>query len=467
MWNQPLIQQNKRRARLLLYLSPLFIASVCLLIIHLAKDLGFDWAKVDFEEFESVQLLQEYLRIDTSYPTGSELAGAEWLARQFEAMGLRAHVEKVGDHHANMWAILDGEDPKALVLLNHIDTEPVLAPEKWNHPPFGAVIDGPFIFGRGSFDMKSVAIAQLMAMRAIVEEGRTPRRSLMFLATGDEERGSRLGVQRWIQRHPDLFERVGAVLTEGGTVEALSLDTVKYWGTEYGQKYFIDMTVCDASAERLALLRAQLLQETDGVLREPSPEVADFFRAYAPSRERPEFQTLLAQPETMLESPEFAVASKRMLAWLRNSFVISPIMPNPEGGFQFHMILHLLPGTTFEEGWEELFPGDLFGFEYSIDIQHPPVEFSPLDHEIYRTIDAYMAEVRPKAPHGPMLVPWSSTDSRFFRVHGIPAYGFSPFHILTGDAVGMRGDDERMALVPFIEGVELYQGLVERLVFGE
>lgn len=466
MFDRPLVQRNKALARTLLYLSPLFVAGAIYGVMELANRLGIDlsWHETDYSELESVELLREYLQINTTYLDGDEMAGALWLAEQLEEAGVEATVEKVGDRNAAVWAIIEGRDPGLLVLHNHIDTEPVLDPGAWKHPPFDGVIDGPFLFGRGAFDMKSLAVAQLMAFRAVAESSEPPERSLMFLATGNEELGSWLGARHWIWQHPDLVGRIEAVLTEGGAVEAVSLDEVKYWGTEVGQKYFVDLWVCDASRERLELLRRQIIRDGDGVLRQPSPEMARFLRAYGPSRSRQDLRSLLADPESMLERPESSRLTRRIKALMRNNVVAFPVQPDPGGGWQMQLILHLLPGISLDEGLDELLPDRLHGFTYTAEVQHSSAPFSPQDHRVFRTLESAMGELRPEAPHGPLVIPWSSSDARFFRTRGIPAYGFWPFVILSGDASRMRSANERMALPPLVEGVDLYVEVIERLV---
>ena len=72
------------------------------------------WESVDYSQLPEVQLLQEYVRIDTSTSSGSELEGARFLAGKLEAVGIPAHIEQLGEKQANLWAILEGENPRAL-----------------------------------------------------------------------------------------------------------------------------------------------------------------------------------------------------------------------------------------------------------------------------------------------------------------------------------------------------------------
>lgn len=467
MLDRSLIQKNKLRARLLLYATPIVLCAVILALVHWAsawmKNLDMSWVGEDLTEERSVQLLQEYLRIDTTHATGSEIPGAEFLARQLESVGIEVQIERLGRRNANLWAFIEGDDPKAVTLLNHIDIEPIKDPAGWQHPPFGGVIDLPFIYGRGTFDMKSLAIAQLEAMMRLKEEGKPLRRSLMFLATGDEEVDSRLGVRWWLDHHGDVASRISAVLTEGGAVEAVSLKEVKYWGTEFGQKRFVDVWICDSNFNKLKALQTELRANREGTVYPPTPEIAAYLKLYGPSRGNTLFSDQLKDPERLhLRTDEFM--SRRVLSLLRSEMAVFPILEDPEGGFTMRVIFHLLPNMTVEDGWDELIPDRLAGFSYYVEEQHGIAPSSPLDHEIYSDIDAFMAQRFPDAPHGPLFIPWSATDSRFFRVRGIPAYGYSPFWFLSGDAAKMKGANERMPLPQLVLGVEIYSELVESLV---
>ncbi len=465
MLHRPLIEKNRLRARLALYLSPVLIMAVLWALTRAGgpPDRAMAWHGVDFTKHESVRLFQEYLRIDTSYPDGNEIPGAEFLARQLEAAGIATHVERLGSRNANLWAILEGEDPQALVLHNHMDVEPAPEAGKWRHPPFSGILEPPFIYGRGAFDMKSLGIAQMMSMLKLKRDGETLERSLVFLATGDEERFSRLGTRRVISEHPELVDRFYAVLTEGGAIEAVDLDSVKYWGTELGQKRFVDASVCDGSRQRLEALREELMA-IEAPPRPPSGAIARFLRIYSGSRDSLGLRHLLGSPETMLEDADYPRLPPHLKAMTRNEIYPFPIEADPEGGYQMRMILHLLPDSSVEDAMAELLPGGLETFGLVSEIPHGPVAPSDMGHPVYQTIHEYMVDTLPNVTHGPLFLPWVATDARFFRAQGIPSYGYSPFWILSSDTIKMKGRNERMAAPAFVEGVERYQELVRRLV---
>ena len=465
--------ERKRRlaARLALYGSFAFlmvvlvIASALIYPLFKKHDAPF-WEGVDYAQVPEVQLLQEYVRIDTSTNSGSELDGARFLADKFEAAGIPVHLEQLGDRQANLWAILEGEDPRALVLHNHIDVYSVVDPESWDFPPFGGVIDPPYLYGRGAFDMKSVAIAQLEAMLAVAKSGKKPKRSIIFLATGSEEIGSELGTRRILDQHPELASRFWAVLTEGGIVEPLELKDIKYWGIEFAQKRFAGGYACSDSRERLEELRQEIMEGRDSVAAlRVTPAAEAFAEAYAPSRTRPDFRNLLSKPhETILDVTEFRKLPDYLQALFRDELVAFRIREDPEGGFRMRLFFHLLPGSDLEEVRQRLLP-DWMTHGVGLLIEEPlgTAEASPLDHVVYQTLYDSLKATLPDARVGPLYLSWTATDSRFFRTRGIPSYGCSPCLIFATDTYRVDTINERIGLPGFVEGVRIYKEVVQTL----
>lgn len=468
----PLHEQRRRKAaRFALYATLLLIAGLTWVFVHLQSSpvdtrKGEQWAERDYLHLPEVQLLQEYVRIDTTAKTGNEIEGARFLARQFEAAGIPTRLEVVGERKANLYAWIDGKDPRPLVLHNHIDVENV-DPKEWFFPPFDAHIDLPWIYGRGVFDMKSVAIAQMLAMIDLKKSGVVPNRKILFLATSSEEHGSRLGVRRIIQLQPDLVKSFWAVLTEGGVVEARSRDNVKYWGTEFGQKHYADALVCDGDRERLESLRKALLQrgptQTDLHL---VPDVQRVLAVYGKTRDRADLRDLAVHPEKVLDDvTAFRKLPNYMQSMLRNEAFPFAVQEAPGGGYQLLIKFQLLPGQKLEDVREELLPSWLLtGLTVQFDDPHTDAPSSPLDHPAFTAIQATLRESYPEAPSGPFFLSWTATDSRFFRAAGVPSYGFSPFLIMNTDTLQVDRANERFAVPGYVDGVELYRKLIRRLV---
>lgn len=468
---QVLERQHRRAARLALYGSLLLVAGVTWgSLAYLSRPVhdrpAEDWASRDYASLPEVKLLQEYVRIDTSEATGDEVAGARFLARQFEAAGIPWHIEQVGPRKANLYAWLKGKDPHPLVLHNHIDVSPA-NPKEWFSPPFEARIDLPWIYGRGVFDMKSVAIAQMQAMIDLKKSGVPLERSVLFLATSSEERGSRLGVRRLVQLQPGRVRDFWAVLTEGGVVEARSREEIKFWGTEFAQKRYADLIVCSGDREQLEglrqLLRDQGPTETDLRL---TPEVAAVLAAYAPTRDLDELRDLMAHPEKVLNDP---AAFRKLPAYVRSMFrdeaVPWAVEEAEGGGYKLNIKLQILPGEDPEAVRRRLVPDWMtFGLPTALDVPPSADVGSPLDHPVFRQIEETLTSKYPGAPVGPYFLAWTATDARFFRTLGVPVYGFSPFLLMNTDTLAVDKANERFALPAFVDGVELYSQLVRRLV---
>jgi acetylornithine deacetylase/succinyl-diaminopimelate desuccinylase-like protein len=467
----PWLERRRRlAARVALYGSLLLVALLLWLLAALGnlnpRQPGQEWANVDYPNLPEVKLLQQYVQTDTSEKTGSEVAGARFLASRLAAAGIESEIEVLGDKQANLYAWLKGADPHPLVLHNHIDVAAV-DPKEWFYPPFSAKIVVPWIYGRGTFDMKSVAIAQLAAMIDLKKSGLPLKRSVLFLATSSEEHGSRLGV-RWILRqHPELVKSFWAVLTEGGAVEARARDEIKYWGTETGQKRFVDVHVCSSDKARLDDLHKTLADRsyTETDLR-ITPEVRAYLAAYGPTRDRPSYHEMLTHPEeTIADVAKFRQLPDYVKSLFRNEAVPFPVTESPDGGWQMLVKLHLLPGVELAAVRDELLPPWML-HGLSVTVDEPPAarHGSPLDHPAFQAALTTLKERYPDAPAGPWFLPWTATDSRFFRAAGVPSYGFSPFLIMSTDTLQVDQANERFALPSFADGVSLYRQLVRRLV---
>jgi hypothetical protein len=144
----PFERRQRLAARVALYGSlALALAATAAGFAYLRRPLSLGtaglWRGVDYAALPEVRLLREYVRINTS-DTGDQVAGARFLHRQLQAAGLPATLELVGDR-ANVYALLEGQDPRPLILHNHIDTEPEFHSESWLFPPFSAHIEGPWV----------------------------------------------------------------------------------------------------------------------------------------------------------------------------------------------------------------------------------------------------------------------------------------------------------------------------------
>jgi len=78
---------------------------------------------------------------------------------------------------------------RSLILSGHVDTVPADSPVPWSYPPFGAVVEGGRLFGRGAWDMKAGVAMNLAVLRALRHAGITLAGDLIFETVVDEEFG--------------------------------------------------------------------------------------------------------------------------------------------------------------------------------------------------------------------------------------------------------------------------------------
>lgn len=171
-----------------------------------------DW---DALHTEAVDLLCDYLRIDTSNPPGNERLACDFLGAILEREGIHYELFDAGNDRVSLRAVLKGDGSKRpFMLLNHTDVVPVQR-EFWDEEPFSGLIKDGHIWGRGALDMKSLGIVQLLTFLTLKRLNVPLARDVVFLAIADEEAGSEFGV-RWLDRnHPEALD-AEYIINEGG-----------------------------------------------------------------------------------------------------------------------------------------------------------------------------------------------------------------------------------------------------------
>lgn len=91
--------------------------------------------------------------------SGEENLVAVRIQQAFEELG---YDEVVVDDYGNIIGHIKGNLPGKTILFDgHIDTVPVPDESKWQHPPYGGVIEDGKIYGRGASDMKGAVSAMI------------------------------------------------------------------------------------------------------------------------------------------------------------------------------------------------------------------------------------------------------------------------------------------------------------------
>ncbi len=150
----------------------------------------------------AVQLLKEILAIPSVNGRDDEGKVAEYLCQVFEEAGIPASVWRIDETHANVFAVLEGEDESSPILWNgHLDTVPYGSLNEWKTDPSVPVEEGGFLYGRGASDMKSGLAAMVYTLCAFHRSVKKPSRTICFLGSCDEEKGG-LGAETALKEVP-------------------------------------------------------------------------------------------------------------------------------------------------------------------------------------------------------------------------------------------------------------------------
>jgi len=430
-----------------------------------------DWAALGEE---TIEVLRRYLMVDTTNPPGNERNGARFLAGILDAEGMAGEIAESAPGRGNLMARLDGDGSlPAIVLHHHIDV--VYADRRyWSVDPFGGVIRDGYLYGRGALDMKSTGILQLMACLALKRARAPLKRSLVLLATADEEAGSDFGAQ-WIADHrPAWLAGAEYALSELGFIE-----------TRPGLAALLGSIVI---SEKTGLPLRLTARSAPGHGSMPWPDTAPhrlvralgrLLAAERPARVLPavqEYFSRLAEllgPEEgrgyddlarSLERPAFRerfFADRHHAALVRTTFAVTML----KGSEKLNVIppeatadvdCRMLAGDDPEEirDWVRRAVAD---DQVEVQIIGAPIQpnLSPPDTELYKSLaDA----LRRRAP-GVVVVPTilvGFTDNWVFRNCGLHGYGWSPFVLAEDEIRRVHGNDERVSRENITAGVRAY-----------
>jgi acetylornithine deacetylase/succinyl-diaminopimelate desuccinylase-like protein len=189
-----------------------------LLLAALAPPLGAQSKPDAALEAETLAHFQALVRLDTSSPPGNEVRAVEYLKQVLDKDGIPSQVFAKDPQRPNLVARLKGNGKKRpLLVMGHTDVVTV-DPKKWTHPPFGAVRDGGYIYGRGTVDDKDNLVATLMLMLTLKRADTPLDRDVIFLAESGEEGAPEVGAQFMIDNHLDAINAEYCLAEGGGVV---------------------------------------------------------------------------------------------------------------------------------------------------------------------------------------------------------------------------------------------------------
>lgn len=430
-----------------------------------ARPLESDDLKRPPEEWlrqEPVRMLRDYVRIDTTAARG-ESEGAEFLRRFFECEGIEVETVCPAPGRCNVLARLPGRRRDgALLLLNHIDVVEA-HPQYWKEAaPFEGKIRNGFLYGRGAFDMKSLGIAQALAMARLKRRGVVPETDILFLAEADEEIGQRWGT-RWLLTHrPEWFAGVRQVLNEGGLTEMI-LRNVVFWGLETLQAGYGLLELEAASESALESLKARW-PEVSGPAVDPHPHVVIGFDLLANRMASPLTDPLRHLDRVIRNPKELAILPDRFGSFLEPRMDWSPVYRHPDhlDRARRYVAVAVPPGVSPEPYLAPIREAARReGVTILTEVVSEATSASPYPTAFTELLRRVTEARWPGIPFGPLPTYGGYTTSILLRERGIPTYGYQPIPMNITDAARRHGNDERVFIRDYLEGVDLLSEVVE------
>ncbi len=424
---------------------------------------------------QTVALLSELIRANTSNPPGNEGLIGDVLGPRFKALGFDTDIVPTPEPgKSHFIARLRGDGSKRPILLAaHADVVGVER-EKWTLDPFAGVVRDGYVFGRGALDFKGGMAVFARAVMMLAERKVPLARDVIFLAEADEEQGRynttwlaqdhwskidcefALNEGGWIVKRPDGRVRYVSI----STADKISVSVVL---TSRGTSTHSSMPRPDSAIFGLARALAKLADhETDVTL---TPSTRRFFEMLARTSTPPmstQFRDLTSGDPDRVRRADREISKDPLLhAIMRNT--IAPVLMN--AGFRANVIpgsaeatvnVRLLPGTDPAEMLREI---QRVIADPSIEVRFgsQPAAAAPAsseDTDLYRALEK---ESRAQFPGVDVAtyVFQAGTDARAWRLRGVPVYGIYPYPVDAVDLERMHGNDERVSVESLRQGTEL------------
>ena len=398
-------------------------------------------------------------------------------------------VEVVGDH--SLLYTWQGKDPSKnpIILCAHMDVVPVEpgTESAWTHPAFDGVIEGGFVWGRGTLDDKGSLVAILAAVDALLESGFVPARTVYLAFGHDEEISGRKGAgaitlllgSRGV--HAELALDEGSALVEGvvtavaAPVAAIGIAEKGY--VSVGLKVEIPGGHSSTPARETAL--SVLAEATLRLQAEPMPAridgaTAQFFAWMAPEMG---FGSRLALANTWVTAPLVArmlARSPTLGASIRTTTAVTVF----HAGVKDNVVpaaatatvnFRVLPGDTTSDVLghvKRVVADDRVVATAQAGSRTEPSRVSRVETRGFGLLARTVREVFPEAVVAPSLV-LGATDGRYYSLVADDVYRFFPFRLRPEDIKRIHGKDERIGVGTLADGVRFYRRFMEEAARGD
>lgn len=443
------------------------------------------YSHIAISQNSPIRVLSEYLKIKSI--SGNEKPAALYLKKVCEDFGLQTTVFSDTDSSYNFCASLfplENNLP-SILMINHLDVVPVDVNGNWKHPAFSGIIDNDTLYGRGTLDMKSLAVMQVFALKKIKETipPDSISKNFIVLFLSGEETGGLNGAAKIIK--PDILNQLKplVVFGEGGGGLKGVID-----GKENELCFFV------SNAEKKSMwIKLEATVKSHGHGSVPSSKTANRILLRAISKiENTEERIIIDKnaKETFKALGNIMGGYKgfilRHIDWwiikplrkkiihsnealqtlVTNSYQLTQIQ-NPQGSLNqisqtatAFFDCRLLPNKSERPLLMKL----LFRIvdpriKITIMDESPEAEPSKLD-EHYQNMKKAIQKVYPEANVIPLLFP-ATTDNSYFRNVNIQSFGVLPFELNKEMIESVHANNEKIPVKAIEQGINVYLELLK------
>jgi len=428
------------------------------------------------------EIYQELIEIDTTHSTGSTTRAAEAMAKRLRAAGVpEGDVRVLGpERKGNLVARLRARgtpQQKPLLLLAHLDVVEAKRTD-WSLDPFVLTERDGFFYGRGSIDDKAMAAIYVALAIELAREKTPLSRDLILALTADEEGGGENGA-RWLVAERRELVDAGLVINEGGHAAQRNGKPL-YTALQAAEKapMNFELVVRDKGGHssrptpsnpiyRLAAALTRVQKLTFPV------QLNEVTRAYFERLARVEHGPAAKAMSALARNPRDARAAARLSespvynATLRTTCTVTQISgghaPNALPQEARALVnCRALPGHA-QADVEAALIAAIADASVEVDALRERESSPPasVDAQFLATVTRISESLWPGVPVIPIMGT-GATDSTYFRLAGIPAYGVSGLYDDIDD-YRAHGRDERLGVRQFYDGLEFLRRLVREL----
>ncbi|MFZ5450753.1 MAG: M20 family metallo-hydrolase [Thermodesulfobacteriota bacterium] len=133
-----------------------------------------------------------------------------------------------GGERPNLVALVPGKRPEKVWVLSHLDVVPPGDLALWHSDPYTLKVEGDRLYGRGTEDDHQGIVSSMMAVKAILDLGITPSRTLALALVSDEETGNEKGLAYLLREQPHLFAPEDLIIVpDAGSVDSTLIDVAE------------------------------------------------------------------------------------------------------------------------------------------------------------------------------------------------------------------------------------------------